>query len=49
MPPAPSLCNLFDGRAVMTVFTYEQACASLEAVMDRVVEDHLPALITRQR
>ncbi len=32
----------------MNAFTYSQTRANLKEVMDRVVEDHNPALITRQ-
>ncbi len=33
----------------MEIVTYSETRANLKAVMDRVVEDHVPIAITRQR
>jgi antitoxin YefM len=40
-----NLCN----DAYMEIVTYSETRANLKAVMDRVVNDHTPIAITRQR
>lgn len=40
-----NLCNVL----AMEIVTYSETRANLKAIMDRVVNDHIPVAITRQR